>query len=62
LSPPDSTAKYPLYDDEQVFRFLRQCNKQMAPMTFNVGIYQDGTMSEASVEQLHRLQGALRSE
>ena len=24
-------------------------------MTFNVGIYQDGTMAEASVEQLHRL-------
>jgi len=27
----------------------------MAPMTFNVGIYQDGTMAEASVEQLHWL-------
>jgi hypothetical protein len=24
-------------------------------MTFNVGIYQDGTMAEASVEQLHRI-------
>jgi hypothetical protein len=24
-------------------------------MTFNVGIYQDGTMASQSVEQLHRL-------
>ena len=28
-------------------------------MTFNVGIYQDGTMASASVEQLHRLGIAL---
>ena len=28
-------------------------------MTFNVGIYQDGTMAPASVEQLHRLHVAL---
>ena len=41
--------------------FVRQCNKHMAPMTFNVGIYQDGTMAAASVEQLHRLNRALRS-
>ena len=51
----------PLYTDEQVIAFVRQCNKHMAPMTFNVGIYQDGTMAEASVEQLHRLNQALRS-
>jgi len=31
----------------------------MAPMTFNVGIYQDGTMASASVKQLHRLAAAL---
>ena len=28
-------------------------------MTFNVGIYQDGRMAEASVEQLRRLGTAL---
>jgi hypothetical protein len=28
-------------------------------MTFNVGIYQDGTMAEASLEQLRRLGMAL---
>jgi len=29
-------------------------------MTFNVGIYQDGTMAEASVEQLRRLGKAVK--
>jgi hypothetical protein len=29
-------------------------------MTFNVGIYQDGLMAEASVEQLRRLNVALK--
>ena len=49
----------PLYTDEQVIGFVRTCNKHMAPMTFNVGIYQDGTMSAESVEQLRRLNVAL---
>jgi hypothetical protein len=30
-------------------------------MTFNVGIYQDGTMAPASIEQLARLGAALRA-
>lgn len=49
----------PLYSDEDVTAFVRTCNLHQAPMTFNVGIYQDGTMAEASVEQLHRLGRAL---
>jgi hypothetical protein len=30
-------------------------------MTFNIGVYQDGTMAEQSVEYLHRLGTALGS-
>lgn len=45
----------PLYSDEEVVAFVRTCNLHQAPMTFNVGIYQDGTMAPASVEQLHRI-------
>ncbi|NLX98123.1 MAG: hypothetical protein GXY83_18335 [Rhodopirellula sp.] len=56
----DTPISAPLYSDEQVVGFVRKCNRQMAPMTFNVGIYQDGKMAEGSVEQLHRLHGALR--
>ena len=49
----------PLYADEEVVSFVRTCNSHQAPMTFNVGIYQDGTMAQASVEQLRRVSLAL---
>ena len=55
----DTPISPPLHTDEQVIAFVRQCNTHMAPMTFNVGIYQDGTMATASVEQLHRLKASL---
>lgn len=51
----DTEIPKPLYSDDEIIRFVRTCNSQQAPMTFNVGIYQDGTMAEASVEQLHRV-------
>jgi hypothetical protein len=50
----------PLYADDDVISYVRTCNSHQAPMTFNVGIYQYGTIAEASVEQLHRLNRALR--
>ncbi len=43
----------------EIVAYVRTCNSHQAPMTFNVGIYQDGTMAPASVEQLHRLGAAL---
>jgi hypothetical protein len=56
----DREIPAPLYKDEEIFAFFRTCNRHQAPMTFNVGIYQDGFMSTVSVEQLHRLGGNLR--
>jgi hypothetical protein len=56
---PDLPIPSPLYTDEEVIAFVRQCNKHMAPMTFNVGIYRDGTMAPESVEQLRRLNVSL---
>ena len=55
----DTPIPPPLYTDRQVIDFVRTCNQHMAPMTFNVGIYQDGTLARNSVEQLHRLDVAL---
>jgi hypothetical protein len=55
----DTPIPNPLYSDEQVIEFVRTCSSHAAPMTFNVGIYQDGTMAPASVEQLHRVHQAL---
>ena len=55
----DSAIPPPLYSDEEITSFVRTCNSQQAPMTFNVGIYQDGTLPPASVEQLQRVKRAL---
>ena len=55
----DTEIPKPLYSDEEIIAYVRTCNSHQAPMTFNVGIYQDGTMAAASVEQLHRLGMAL---
>jgi hypothetical protein len=55
----DSEILPPLYSDKEITLFVRTCNSHQAPMTFNVGIYEDGTMAAASVEQLHRLGAAL---
>ncbi len=49
----------PLYTDDELTAFVRTCHRHQAPMTFNVGIYQDGLMAAASVEQLHRLKAGL---
>jgi len=55
----DTPVPPPLYPDEEVIDFVRTCNQHGAPMTFNVGIYQDGPMAAASIEQLRRLNAAL---
>ena len=55
----DTAIPKPLYSDEEIVACVRTCNAHQAPMTFNVGIYQDGTMAEASLEQLRRLGMAL---
>ncbi len=44
-----------LYSDEQLFSFVGQCNLYHAPMAFNVGIYQDSTISAPAIRQLRRL-------
>lgn len=51
----DTPIPSPLYLDEAVTEFVRACNSVKAPMTFNVGIYQDGTMASKSVEQSRRV-------
>ncbi len=44
-----------LYTDEKLISFVQQCQKHQAPMTFNIGIYQDGTISPYAIEQLQTL-------
>ena len=58
----NSPIPKPLYSDQEIIAYVRECNAHQAPMTFNVGIYQDGSMAEASIEQLRRLSDALKSQ
>ncbi len=55
----ESEIPPPLYPDAKVIDYVRRCNRNQSPMTFNVGIYQDGELASASVDQLHRLKTAL---
>ena len=48
-----------LYPDDKVISFIRACRQYGAPMAFNVGIYQDGTISKSALDQLTRLRDAL---
>ena len=50
----DTEVPTPLYSDEEIIAYVQTCNSHQAPMTFNVGLYQDGTMAPPSVEQLRR--------
>ena len=51
----DTEIPGPIYTDDELLSFVRTCSANLAPMTFNVGIYQDGTMPQKSIEQLSRL-------
>jgi len=50
----------PLYPDEQLAAYVRTCHARQAPMTFNVIVFQDGTLAPASIAQLRRLGASLR--
>ena len=48
----DTPIPEPRFSVEEIANFARICNLAKAPMTFNVGVYQDGTMAPKSVEHL----------
>jgi hypothetical protein len=45
----------PLYTDKELMMFIAQCRLHQSPMSFNVVVFQDGTLAEASVQQLSRI-------
>jgi len=55
----ESEIQQPLYADAKVIDYVRHCNRNQSPMTFNVGIYQDGELATASVDQLRRVKASL---
>ena len=47
----------PIYRDEELGRFLKSATDVGGAVTFNIGIYQEGTLAPLSVEQLARIAG-----
>ena len=55
----NSDIASPLYDDNQLIRYVKAANALGGPVTINIGIYQDGTVSPATVQQIQKLGQAL---
>lgn len=49
-----------LYRDEQLTAFVKSCCLHQCPMTFNVSVFQDGTLGTPAVSQLQSLSRALK--
>jgi len=45
----------PRFTDDQLLDYLNECRSHAGGVTFNIGIYEDGTLAEATVAQLARL-------
>jgi alpha-L-fucosidase len=55
----DTDIVAPLYKDEELIRYVKAVNALGGPVTINIGVYQDGTASPATLEQVRRLGRAL---
>ena len=52
----------PRFTDEEIWNFYENCRKAKGVVTWNIGIYQDGTLAEKTKEQITRLKKRLESE
>lgn len=49
----------PRFSDAELFAFVKRCRAAGGAVTLNVGIYQEGHLGAATLDQLQRLRGAL---
>lgn len=49
----------PRFTDEEVIGFMLRCKAQNGAVTWNVGIYEDGTMAEKTLAQIGKVKKAL---
>jgi hypothetical protein len=57
---PNTDIQPPRYTAGQLTEYIRTCMQDQAPVSFGVGIYQDGTISEASRQVLRDVRRAIR--
>jgi len=60
INEKDGPMTAPKYSDAELFPFVQDCRKAGGALTLNVGIYQEGNISQETLLQLHRLSGALK--
>lgn len=59
-STPDTEMEPLLFSDEALINFVKKNSEKEAPVTINLGIYQDGTIGEAAQRQMTKLRQAIR--
>ena len=57
---PNTDIQPPRYTAAQLTEYIRTCMQDQAPVSFGVGIYQDGTISDASRQVLREVRHAIR--
>ena len=48
-------ALIPAIQDEELIRYVKAVNALGGPVTINIGVYQDGTASPATLQQIQKL-------
>ena len=51
----DAEIVPPLYKDDELISYVKAVNALGGPVTINIGVYQDGTASQATIKQLKKL-------
>jgi hypothetical protein len=54
------TIHDPLFKDEDLIRYIDELSARSIPVTMNIGVYQDGTASAATLAQLRAVHRAIR--
>lgn len=50
----------PRFTDEEIMLYVKSCTAAQGAVTLNIGIYEDGTMAEETVEQVKRIKPLLK--
>jgi hypothetical protein len=56
----DTMIRQPLYTDAHLIEYVKDCNRKGASVTMNIGVYQDGTASPTTLDQLVAVRRAVR--
>ena len=61
MLPEGEKMPEPKYSDEELFGYVKACLEKRGAVTLNIGIYEDGTLAEKTVEQVLRMKHVLKN-